>query len=280
MSRIQIGKISYSNVLPVFHFFRDARFTGRASFTERVPAELNRQLAAGDIDLGPVSSFAYAENAASYQVLGDLSVSALGAVGSIFMFSKRPLEELREPCIALTNSSATSVNLLKIIMEKFHGSHPKYQTVKPNLLSMMKDSDAALLIGDDALLAKWNNPGYYVYDLGELWYKHTGMWMTFALWTVRNQVIEHQPDLLREIHHEFLRSKQQGLEQLDHIILHAKEEFGGTYEFWKAYFSGLCYDFQSDQKRGLEYYFRCAAELGLLSRPIEVKIWDAGAKIT
>ncbi|MEW9669746.1 menaquinone biosynthesis protein [Ammoniphilus sp. 3BR4] len=280
MSRIKIGKIAYSNVLPVFYFFRDTMFEGRATFTEKVPAVLNRQLAAGEIDLGPVSSFAYAENEAEYQVLADLSVSALGPVGSIFLFTKEPIEQLKEPRIALTNTSATSVNLLKVILEKFQGCMPHYQTMMPDLASMMDSHDAALLIGDDALLAKWSNPGYYVYDLGEMWYKHTGMWMTFALWTVRKDTVVSDPGLLGEIHREFLRSKKQGLEQLDHIINHAQSVFRGTSEFWREYFSGLCYDFQSEQKRGLEYYFHCASELGLLSRPVEVNTWGASAKIT
>ncbi|WP_134698965.1 menaquinone biosynthetic enzyme MqnA/MqnD family protein [Ammoniphilus sp. YIM 78166] len=277
---MRIGKISYTNVLPVFYFFQDAKFAGQASFIEKVPAELNRHLAAGEIDLGPVSSFTYAENDGAYNALEDLSVSALGAVGSIFLFSKFPLEELKEPRIALTNTSATSVNLLKVIMEKFQAAHPQYVTMKPSLEQMMDQADAALLIGDDALMAKLTNPGYYVYDLGELWYKHTGMWMTFALWCVRKDVIATEPSLLGNIHLEFLRAKKQGAEQLDDIIRHSQREFGGSYEFWKGYFSGLCHDFQSEQKRGLEYYFRCAAEIGLLARPVEVITWGAGARIT
>lgn len=282
VSQLKIGQISYSNVLPVFYFFRKDFFSDQVTFIEKVPAELNRLLAQGEIDIGPVSAFTYAEHDGSYEALGGLSVSARGPVGSIFLFSKRPLGELKEPKIALTNTSATSVNLLKVILEKFQGIHPQYMTMNPNLTIMMDSADAALLIGDDALLGKWNNPGYYIYDLGELWYKHTGMWMTFALWCVRKKVIETMPSLLEEVHEEFLHSKDMGLGNRIEIIRYAQNEFGGTLTFWKEYFSGLCHDFDPEQRNGLEYYFQCAAELGLIAQPVKVKVWgaDLKAKIT
>lgn len=282
MSQLKIGMISYSNVLPVSYFFRENLFTDRVRFIEKVPAELNRLLAIGEIGIGPVSAFTYAEHDGAYQTLAGLSVSARGPVGSIFLFSKQPLGVLKEPRIALTNTSATSVNLLKIILEKFQGIHPQYETMNPNLPNMMESSDAALLIGDDAIKGKWNNPGYYIYDLGELWYKHTGMWMTFALWCVRNDVIQTMPSLLKEVHDEFLHSKEVGIGNRTEIIRYAQSEFGGTTDFWKEYFAGLKHDFDQEQKNGLEYYFRCAAELGLIAQPVKVKVWgaDLKAKIT
>ncbi|HJV46558.1 MAG TPA: menaquinone biosynthesis protein [Bacillota bacterium] len=276
MHKLKIGKIAYTNILPVFYFFREQEMASKVEFIHKVPAELNRDLSNGNIDLGPVSSFEYARHADQYVVLSDLSVSALGAVGSIFLFSKLPLEQLKEPRIALTSSSATSVNLLKILLNKFYDLSPTYSTMSPQLDEMMMNSDAALLIGDDALAAKLKNTGYYIYDLGELWYKQTGMWMTFALWTVRREVANQYPHLLAEIHNEFIRAKSQGLVNLKEIIYRVQKDFGGDFSFWEQYFSGLCHDFGPEQKRGLEYYYRCAAELGLIERPVEVILWGAG----
>lgn len=273
MEKINIGKNCYSNVLPVSFFFRDHLFEKKATFTEAVPAQLNALLARGEIDLGPVSAYTYAEHAGDYETLKGLSVSAKGPVGSIFLFSKLPLQELHGETISLTNTSATSVNLLKIILEKFEGIQPRYEVMPPSLPTMMENAKAALLIGDHAIKAKWNNSMYHVYDLGELWYKHTGMWMTFALWCVRKEAIRTKTTWLKEVHEEFLRSKERGMKEMAKIIEFVQRKIGGTSKFWQEYFLGLSHDFGQDQKQGLEYYFKCAAEMDLISHSMAVEVW-------
>jgi chorismate dehydratase len=279
MSAMKIGKITFSNIMPIYHFFRTDQFDEhQVEFIPQVPSQLNSGMADGTIDMGPISSFEYGRNYKEYEVLPDLSISSLGKVRSIFLFSHKPIEELKEGNIALTDKSATSVNLLKIIMNKFYGASLSYRTMPANLEKMMAAADAALLIGDDALLASWNNPGYYMYDLGELWYKHTGLWMVFAVWAVRKEVAHSKHELLRSIHNEFLRSKRKGFADLDAVVAQAKKDFGATAEFWKVYYTGLSYDFTSEHKRGLEYYYACAADLGLLNEPAKVEIWNADSR--
>ena len=95
--------------------------------------------------------------------------------------------------------------------------------------------DAALLIGDHAIRAKWNNTMYHIYDLGELWYKHTGMWMTFALWCVRKKTIETKTRLLKEVHEEFLQSKERGKRETEEIIQFVHRDIGGPMTFWREY---------------------------------------------
>lgn len=275
MGKIKIGQISYTNILPVYHFIDRNKFNKEVEWIPQVPALLNEKMASGEIHLGPISSFAYAENHQNYSVLADLSISSRGPVRSIFLFSKKPIEQLKNAHIALTNTSATSVNLLKIILEKFMEGQPSYITCDPDLESMMQQADACLLIGDDALIAGRKQTPYHRYDLGELWYQHTGMWMTFAVWAVRNEVIEQDPDLLDRIHHAYLNSKDQGLKRMGEIIEVAGASLGGDEQFWKEYYQGLSYDLTSEQIKGLEYYYQCASELNLLPEPVQVRTWNA-----
>lgn len=277
MGLIRIGKINFSNVYPVFYFFRSERFPGEVELIPQVPAQLNKKMAEGTIDMGFVSSFEYGRNHQQYEVMPGLSISSLGKVRSVFLFSKKPLEELKEAKICLTNMSATSINLLKIILEKFNGLRPQYEIMDSNFAKMMEQGDGCLLIGDDALVASMNNPGYYVYDLGEMWYRYTGFMMVFSVWTIRKDAIERAPELVRRIYEELMYSKEQGSIHLSKIIQDVCHKFGGTEDFWKQYYTGLSYDFTEGHKRGLEYYYRCAAELGLLPEPVEVKVWN-GAK--
>ena len=276
--RLRIGQIKYTNTLPVYFFFEQQRFESQVEFTKQYPAQLNRAMANDEIDVGPISSFSYAEHEEKYMALPDLSVSAKGRVGSIFLFSKKPMEELQEARIALTNTSATSVNLLKIILQKFLNLQVTYTTHQPVLEEMLQVADAALLIGDEALLAYRSNNRYHVYDLGEQWYRYTGHAMTFALWTVRKQVIEAHADLLREVHHSFIESKERSRKNLDQVVEYVLANFGGEAESWFQYFRGLTHNFGPEQKAGLEYYFACAADLGLLPKPVKVSLWEDAAK--
>jgi chorismate dehydratase len=269
---LKIGKIDYTNTLPVFYFFPEERFQGRIEMIPQVPAVLNRAMQRGEVDLGPISSFAYAENQDKYLILPDLSVSAFGSVGSIFLFTKEPLHSRSEMKIALTNTSATSVNLLKILLHHFLKIEAEYHSHNPVLHEMMVHHDGALLIGDEALVSFWKNQGYHVYDLGQLWRDYTGEWMTFALWAVRKEVYEEHPFLLKEIHEAFIQSKQQGRKNLAPIIEASQRRIGGEWEYWQSYFTGLSHDFNSDQQRGLLTYYGLAKEIGLLQDSVKLNL--------
>ena len=79
-----------------------------------VPTELNRRLVAGEIDVAPISSIEYARNADKLRLLPELCVSTEGAVDSIQLITRRPLEQVRT--VAVTPESATSVVLTKVLL--------------------------------------------------------------------------------------------------------------------------------------------------------------------
>jgi chorismate dehydratase len=209
-----------------------------------------------------------------------LSVSAKGRVGSLFLFSKKPIEQLNGARIALTNTSATTVNLLKIILHRFYDYEISYVTQEPVLEEMLQDSDAALLIGDDAIQAVRNGGNLHVYDLGELWHQFTGYSMTFAVWAVRKEVLAEHSELLAEVHASFLTSKEKTRQNAGPLIEYVHTHYGGDKQEWTRYFQGLQHDFGDEQRIGLEYYYRCAAELGLLPAPASVDLWQAGGRQT
>lgn len=271
---LRIGQISYTNTLPAYFLFDQAHFSEKIDFIQQVPAQLNAAMARGAIDVSPISSFGYAQHFERYLLLPSLSVSALGKVGSLYLFSKRPLEELDGAKIRLTNTSATTVNLVKIIFAKFLGFHVTYESHEPDLAGMMEDAEAALLIGDDAIVAYRNNRLYHAYDIGELWHRFTGLSMTFAVWAVREEAIKHHGHLLREVHAQFLQSKERSLANLAPLVSEVVTKLGGEPSFWFEYFRGLCYDFSRKEQEGLAFYFACATELGLLPGPVSIRIWE------
>lgn len=273
MRPIRIGEISYTNVLPIFYYFDSNDLP--IEWIHHVPATLNQAMSQDEIDLGAISSFAFAEHADRYLLLPNLSVSAHGPVGSIFLFTKgKALDELDEVSIALTNTSASSVNLLRVILEKFIGVKPRYYVMEPNLDKMMAEADAALLIGDDAIRAAWSKPDYQVYDLGELWYQQTGLPMVFAVWAVRKEAALENPDLLAEIYDRFIGSKERGKQEPLAIIKEAQRKVGGEVPYWNQYFAGLSHDLGERELEGLQTFYRYASELGALPKEISIRMFQ------
>src|SRR5829696_6073638 len=137
---------------PVFH-----RLDAEVDEVTGVPTELNRALLAGEIDVAPISSIEYARNADRLRLLPRLCVGSEGAVDSIQLVSRVPLDEVRT--VAVTPDSATSVVLVKVLLPD--ATH----------VPLDEPSDATLLIGDAALRSAFEDPTPH-HDLGRLWLEH------------------------------------------------------------------------------------------------------------
>src|SRR3989442_11521482 len=159
---VKLGRISYVNMAPVFF-----RVEADVEEVQGVPTELNRQLVAGELDTAPISSIEYARHADALRLLPRLCVASEGAVDSIQLVSRKPLEQVR--AVAVTPESATSVVLTKVLL-------PEAEHVP-----LGEEADAKLLIGDAALKSAFEDPTPH-HDLGRLWLERTGLPMVFAVW--------------------------------------------------------------------------------------------------
>ncbi|SDH40507.1 menaquinone biosynthesis protein [Alteribacillus bidgolensis] len=281
---LTIGEISYTNILPMFFYInREYLKSKGCTFIPKVPSGLNEGMKKGTIDVGGISSFAFGEASGQYQLMPGLSVSSYGKVGSIFLFSHKPLQKLEGASIALTSSSATSVHLLKIIMAEFYNhSTIHYTIMAPDPAEMKKNYDAFLLIGDDAIQTSWKNKSdLYCYDLGELWLNHTGYPMTYAVFAVRKEAVQEKESVLKLLYKEFLYSKKRVLyTHLKEMTTSIKKEHGGTQDFWINYFRSLHYDFQEKEKESLLYYYNLMYKHGYFSEPVnKIDMWLAGNEV-
>ncbi|RAP76387.1 menaquinone biosynthesis protein [Paenibacillus montanisoli] len=278
---ITVGRIDYANVWPIFHYAEQQLPQERFRIEKRVPAALNKALRQGEVDITSMSSYAYAENASDYLLLPNLSVSAKGRVNSILLFLKKPLEEVLKGRIAMTATSATSVNLLKILMKLYYNSEPSYVTMEPNLDEMLAEADAALLIGDTAIHASWANKerGLTVIDLGELWRNWTGYGMTFALVAVRKEIAAADPEAVSTVLHALTESKERSLSNLQPLVDKACALLGGDAAYWSRYFKELHYNFGTDEQAGLTLYFDYAHQLGLLPHEVQMQFFTDHAAL-
>lgn len=123
MPNFRLGLVSYFNTAPLRYRLEEL-LPSEIEILYAPPAILNRLIAKGELEAGLISSLAYAKNQKDLALLPDVSISATGRVGSVLFFYRGPLKALSGQTVALTPESATSVALLKLLLEDFYGLKP------------------------------------------------------------------------------------------------------------------------------------------------------------
>ncbi|NTU41736.1 MAG: menaquinone biosynthesis protein [Nitrospirales bacterium] len=249
--KLRIGEIPYANLFPIFHVLRRDMDCSDYTFLQGVPSKVNRMLRDGEIDLSPSSSIEYLRNPSLYGIIEGHSISSRGTVQSILLFTRRPLEALGESRIAVTSQSETSVGLLRVIMERFYESSCSLQV--SDQPAEEKEADAFLLIGDDALRMREVPLGMQVFDLGEVWYRHTGLPFVFALWVFRRD-IDTPEGLLQRFTADLDRAKQIALRDLKGIAAHSPLRSHMTDEEIVSYWKVIDYGLSEENRKGLELF--------------------------
>jgi chorismate dehydratase len=253
---IKLGRISYVNMAPVFY-----RVDHDVEEVLGVPTELNRMLIDGELDTAPISSIEYARNADRLRLLPRLCVASEGAVDSIQLVSRKPLEQVR--VVAVTPESATSVALTKILL-------PEAEQVP-----LGEDADAKLLIGDAALKSAFEDPTPH-YDLGRLWLERTGLPMVFAVWACPEPVA----DGLADLEDALVSSVRQARAEPELLAFEAAEQYGYPAGFLARYFEKLRYRFGPRERAGLYTFLELARDAGLLETVPELRfVQTTGAAV-
>ncbi len=221
---------------------------------EAPPAVLNRKLASGEVDLGFVSSYEYGARPDRYKILSGLTISANGPVGSVFLFSHLPMDQLDGARVLLSAQSETSVNLVKIILEEYYKVRPQYETGDV-LSAKHKNFKAVLAIGDDALRLVDSSVFLYQFDLGDIWKRETGLPFVFSVCAVREEFCAEQPEMLSDIHRELLRCRDEGKDDLRAICGMAAPRIPMTEKRCFEYLSAIEYDLGSQKRKALEIFF-------------------------
>ena len=244
---IRLGRISYVNMAPVFY-----RLDAGVEEVSGVPTDLNRRLLDGEIDIAPISSIEYARHAGRLRLLPRLCVSSQGAVDSIQLVSRVPLEHVRT--VAVTPESATSIVLTRVLIEG--AQH----------VPLEQEADAKLLIGDAALQSAFEDPTPH-YDLGRLWLERTGLPMVFAVWAAREPLV----DGLEELEDALVASLRAARAEPERLAYEASERYGYPAGFLARYFEKLRYTFGPRERAGLMTFLELAQAAGELEHVPELR---------
>lgn len=252
---LRIGSVPYLNAKPLVDWFHTAECDADVEIVYAPPSQLATMLRENALDVANCSIFEALRNP-GLVLIPNISISAYGAVKSVRLFSKVPLERLDS--VALDTSSLTSVALAKILLaEVFHAS-PRYVDHPPDLDSMLSACDAGLIIGDLKLFDLL--PGTTVYDLGQGWRDLTGLPFVYAGWLAREETASPEMTAI------LTQAKTWGLARLEALAETWAARMNLPLERCRDYLIHVMnYDLTPEQMEGLTAYQRKCYEHGLIS---------------
>lgn len=252
MRPLRLGVVDYLNAAPLVHGLDSEPGFALARAT---PARVAEMLHAGEVDLGLIPAVEYAFG--EYAVVPGVAIGSRGPVRSVNLYHRRPLVEVRR--VALDAGSRSSAALVRVLLRARLGRDPEYVARPPCVEAMLREADAALLIGDAALYHEGEGERL---DLGDEWTRLTGLPFVYAFWAGRPGAVPAAAvQRLR-------RALREGLSALDAIAdRHASAAGPGKAALNRAYLrQNIAYALGPEEERGLTEFYRRAFALGLVPR--------------
>ena len=187
------------------------------------PALCAAELLAGASDLGLIPVAALTEELA---VVSDCAIASLREVRSILLLVREraasSLEAIRT--VAVDTASRSSVAYVQVLFRHFLGTDPRFSSHAADPMTMLAGTDAALLIGDPALLARERRaeieavfgPCLWV-DLAQEWHARTGLPWVAAVWAVRREALQGEWTAAR-LAQDLGGSRDRGLVHVDTLV--------------------------------------------------------------
>jgi len=261
--RPRVAASSYLNTAPLIWSFQQGRMQGAVELvTDAAPARCGDLLARGEVEAALVPIIEY-QRIPGVQVVPGVCVGSHSAVRSVVLVSKYDdLKKVRR--VGLDASSRTSQALVKIIFREFLNCEPQWETYSPDVHDMMKDNDAALLIGDPAM--NISLPDVQVFDLANVWQRLTNTGFVFAMWMAREGAVE----VVRDV--DFAGARDEGLEQVEKIISQCEADMPlPRGEIRKYLTENITFHLDDELEKGMRLYFELARKHGLIvnNKPLQ-----------
>lgn len=258
-TRPKVGHIQFLNCVPLYWGLARTGALLDFELTKDTPERLSAQLVEGRLDIGPITVMEYLKHADRLIALPDIAVGCDGPVMSCVVVSQVPLSQLDGAKVALGSTSRTAVRLAQLLLRDRYGVAPEYQDFPPDLSLMMREAQAAVLIGDPALRAALHDGprlGLEVHDLGQMWKDWTGLPFVFAVWAARRDFLAREPETVREVHRAFLASRDLSMEEVEKVAEQAARWEAFDVDLLRRYFTTLDFSLGAAQLTGIAEFAR------------------------
>jgi len=183
------------------------------------PSQCARDLLAGRADLGLIPIAALTPE---LRIVPGCTIASLDHVRSILLIARRPLEEIRT--VAADLASLSSIAYAEILFRHFLNTNPDFIPASANVPAMLAHADAALIIGDPALLAHEHRAEIEAiagpcdwHDLAAEWRTRTSLPWVAAVWAVRPEAVP-TPAARHQLIDDLNASRLHGLAHVDDLV--------------------------------------------------------------
>ena len=272
-SRLCVAAIGFLNPAPLMWDFEhpplDAGLAQRYRVDRMMPAECARRLAAGAAHIGliPIASLA---TTPGLGILPGCTIASKDRVRSLLLVRRaaQPLDGLRS--VAADTASRTTLAYARILFHKWGNPGVPFVPMAADLDAMLERADAAIIIGDPALLAleersnRFERSGEELvyHDLAHEWRLLTGLPFVSAVWGVAIACGKAFDDSVAE---DFIRSRDHGLANIEALAAERAARMPIPENTIRAYLSeNIHYVLDEECLEGMRGFFRMAADFGVL----------------
>lgn len=264
-NRPRLAASFYLNSAPLIWSFAHGRDQHSVNLlTDAAPSRCADMLARGAVEAALVPVIEY-QRIPEIEIVPNVCVGARERVQSVVLVTREDdLKNVRT--VALDTSSRTSAALVQIIFREFLAHQPQFVSSAPNIGEMLDNHQAALIIGDPALLIT-PTAELHVYDLASLWRRYTNLGFVFAMWMVRRDSRQNGSNARQRVETiDFAGARDEGLRRVDEIVAAYADELHQPKIKLRDYLlHSICYELTPELQAGLQLFYRLAYKHKLIA---------------
>ncbi len=271
---LRVAAINFLNPAPLMWDFEHpplaAKLAQRYTLHYTLPSRCADELLAGRADLGLIPIASLTEDLA---IVPGCAIASLNEVRSIQLIVKRPYTLSSIRTIAADTASRSSLAYAEILLGKFANNHPAFLPAAANPIAMLQQADAAILIGDPALLALESRdqiesiigPCQW-FDLAHEWITRTNTPWVAAVWAVRPEVLDQPGGVTTaQLIEDLETSRNHGLLNIERLVEQWTPRIALRPATIRHYLSSnIHYVLNTDCVRAIELFRQYAAEADIL----------------
>ncbi len=289
---LRVSTIAFLNPAPLLYNFEHepaaTRLREHYDVHYTLPAICASELHSGTSDLGLIPIAALTS---SLVVVPGCTIASRDEVRSILLLVKNPsglttpeaLQRVRT--VAADTASRSSVAYTQILFQHFHHTHPEFLNLPADPTAMLAAADAALLIGDPALLAREHRatidaavgaPLLWL-DLAHLWHQLTGLPWVAAVWALRPESLDPAGLSSQQLIADLTASRDAGMAHTEQLVQEWTPRLPISPQTIRTYLRhNIHYTLDPECLRAIELFRSLAAGIGLLP-PLTLQTLEAFA---
>lgn len=245
----------------------DADLARRYRIDRMLPSECARRLAVGESDLGLIPIAALPTNP-QLRIVPGCTIAAKDRVRSLLLVRRaaQPLDAIRS--VAADTASRTTVTYARLLFRLWGNPEAQFLPLAADLDRMLAQADAAIVIGDPALMTleersnrrERSGEELVYHDLAHEWHSLTGLTFVSAVWCLAGR-----RSLDESIAADLVASRDHGLQNIDALVAEWSARLPIPEETIRTYLTtNIHYVLDEECIEGMRGFYRMATEAGVL----------------